>query len=240
MRKQYQIWKKEHNDSKALPSLGQDEPSEAAKYFTDFLKSRLITLGKALDIGCGKGRNAIFLAEKGYKVYGFDYIESAIEYCRKLATKYNLQNKIDLKVATMDQPWPYQDDYFDISLDCFSSIDIETERGRKKYKAELWRTLKPGGYVMVSVVSANDEFEAKMIKESPGPERNSTIWPQNGKFQKDYDKDELLMFYDRFEKIELKEVKKQAFKLGIHYTATNYWLILRKPNYAQKKEGEGN
>lgn len=226
MRKQYIVWQGEHENPAALPSLSQMKPSGVVKYFSAFLKDRRLKSNKILDIGCGKGRNALFLAQLGFDVFAFDYIESATKLCKELAQKRQLL--INLKVASMDKKWPYPASFFDGALDCFSSIDIETKKGREKYRNELKKVLKPGGYAMVSVVSTEDELESVMLKENPGPERNSTVWPQNGKFQKDYDEDELLNFYKDFEVIEIKKVKKRKFKLGKYYNAVDYWLLLRK------------
>ena len=41
--------------------------------------------GRALDLACGEGRNAIWLAEQGWTVTGVDFSEVAIERARKLA-----------------------------------------------------------------------------------------------------------------------------------------------------------
>lgn len=38
--------------------------------------------GRALDIACGRGRNAYFLAEQGYQVIGLDISDIAIDSCR--------------------------------------------------------------------------------------------------------------------------------------------------------------
>jgi SAM-dependent methyltransferase len=42
--------------------------------------------GRALDLGCGEGRNAIWLAERGWRVTGVDYAEVAIDRARRLAS----------------------------------------------------------------------------------------------------------------------------------------------------------
>ena len=40
---------------------------------------------RVLDIGCGEGKDAIFLARNGYRVTAFDIAESGLEKARKLA-----------------------------------------------------------------------------------------------------------------------------------------------------------
>jgi 2-polyprenyl-3-methyl-5-hydroxy-6-metoxy-1,4-benzoquinol methylase len=41
--------------------------------------------GRALDLGCGQGRNAVWLAERGWRVTAVDYSEVAINRGRQLA-----------------------------------------------------------------------------------------------------------------------------------------------------------
>lgn len=41
--------------------------------------------GRALDLACGEGRNAVWLAERGWQVTGIDFSEVAIERARRLA-----------------------------------------------------------------------------------------------------------------------------------------------------------
>ena len=107
-------------------------------------------------------------------------------------------------------------------------IDIETKVGREKCRDEMYRTLKPGGYALATVCSIDDEWEKELIANYPGPEVNSTIWPQNGKFQKDYDEAELREFYKMFDVVELQTISKPGFKLGRNGTVTNLWAVLRK------------
>lgn len=229
MRKQQKVWQQEHNSVDTLPAMAHSEPSSGVKAFLYYLNRRDIKPPlEAVDIGSGKGRNAIYLAQCGFDVYAMDYIKQALKIVKEKAKEDGVSKRVHAIEAEIDKRWPFADNFFDIAIDSFSSIDIETRKGRLIYKKEMYRTLKPGGYALVMVVSAEDEWEKKLIATNPGKEKNSTFWPQNGKFQKDYDEKELREFYKQFTIIKLKEIKKKAFKLGKEYTATNYWVLLQK------------
>jgi SAM-dependent methyltransferase len=229
MRKQEQVWEREHTEQKALPMVASIEPHSGVVSFVEYLTNQHVEPPrKVVDIGCGKGRNAIYLAALGYEVYGLDYIPFAIDIARQLAEAKNVSDRVHLYRAEIDRPWPFANHFFDIAIDCFSSINVETAEGRSVYKQEMYRTLKPGGHAFVTVVSANDEIESELIKYFPREEKKSTLWLDNGKFQKDYDEQELREFYREFHIAELKEIKQPAFKLDRKFTATNYWMALIK------------
>ena len=46
--------------------------------------------GDVLDVGCGTGENALFLAERGHKVWGVDSVPRAIELAREKARERDL------------------------------------------------------------------------------------------------------------------------------------------------------
>ncbi len=54
-------------DSRYLKDMGGSDPSSILKAFLG-----LVPMGNALDIACGKGRNSLFLAEKGFMVDAVD------------------------------------------------------------------------------------------------------------------------------------------------------------------------
>jgi len=47
--------------------------------------------GRAIDLGCGTGANAIYLAQKGFEVTGVDFAESAIENAQGQAKDAGVQ-----------------------------------------------------------------------------------------------------------------------------------------------------
>ena len=47
--------------------------------------------GRALDLGCGEGRNAIWLAERGWEVTGVDFSEIGLAKARRLASQRGVE-----------------------------------------------------------------------------------------------------------------------------------------------------
>ena len=79
-----------HNELPGDPTW--DKAYEPYEYFegkepTDFLRNNINLLpgGKALVLAMGEGRNAVFLAEQGYDVEGWDISKIAVERAYKLA-----------------------------------------------------------------------------------------------------------------------------------------------------------
>jgi SAM-dependent methyltransferase len=230
MRKQQQIWLEEHSNKSTLPSMAKVDPTSGVLAFAEWLKSQGVPFkGRAVDIGAGKGRNSVYLASLGYEVFALEYIEPARKAGQSLAESRGLSDQTHFINAEVDHTWDFADNYFDVAIDSFASIDVETRGGREVCRDEMFRTLTPGGLALVNVVSADDEWEQELIANHPGSEPNSTLWPQNGKFQKDYDEAELREFFQGFEVVELKKVSKPGHKLGRDGIATNLWMVLRKP-----------
>jgi SAM-dependent methyltransferase len=68
-------------------------------------------VSNVLDLGCGTGRNSIYLAKKGFDVYGFDRSSKAINRARKFSKEENLLLKLR-SWNMIDFPYPYPNSYF--------------------------------------------------------------------------------------------------------------------------------
>ena len=56
------------------------------------LKEKIASNAKILELGCGEGRDAIFLLNKNYDVLAVDYSNTVIEKCKELAN-YNYNDR---------------------------------------------------------------------------------------------------------------------------------------------------
>lgn len=62
--------------------------------------------GRALDLACGEGRNAIWLAERGWRVTGVDFSRVAIERGRERARRKGVEVELIEADATVWKPEP--------------------------------------------------------------------------------------------------------------------------------------
>jgi ubiquinone/menaquinone biosynthesis C-methylase UbiE len=108
---------------------------------------------KVLDLACGTGRHAIYLAKQGFDVTASDISENGLIIVRQKAASASL--KIEVKHHDM-KAVPYPKDYFDAVL-CVWSIDIGTLDNIVTTVGEIHRILKTDGTVVADFISVKDE-----------------------------------------------------------------------------------
>lgn len=116
------------------------------KVLVELVEKGLIKKGKALDICCGAGTNALYLAEKGFQVTGIDISSKAIEYAKEKAKEENM--KIQFQVEDFLN-LPFEDAEFDFVFDmgCFHHVRV---KDRGAFIRGVHRVLKKeGSYLMV-------------------------------------------------------------------------------------------
>jgi hypothetical protein len=129
---------------------------------------------------------------------------------------------------SFDEPWPFDDNFFDVALDSFAAAtDIDTPEGMKTYREQMLRTLKPRGIAMVTVYDRQDDFEAQARVDNPGP-GGGAYWP-NGKLQNVYDPDKIRELYEKFHVLVLDSARRVVSKFGANRVASTYFTVLQKP-----------
>lgn len=97
--------------------------------------------GKALDLGCGTGTNAITLAKNGWQVVGIDFSPRAIRIGRKKARRAEVQ--VDLRIGDVTDRCNISGT-FDLILDigCFHTL---SELEKRVYVSNLIHLLAENG-----------------------------------------------------------------------------------------------
>jgi SAM-dependent methyltransferase len=68
--------------------------------------------GRALDLGCGEGGDAVWLAERGWHVVALDISDTALQRARAAAEERGVGERIDFQSRDLSEPFP--DGEFDL------------------------------------------------------------------------------------------------------------------------------
>jgi len=117
---------------------------------------------KVVDIACGKGTSAVYLAEKyGCQVVGLDICEDLIAHATHLAKSKGLEGKVSFQVGdALSMPFP--DNEFDAAISQAMLVLVDDKR---KAIQEALRVTKPGGYLGWLELSWRAEPTEQFIKE---------------------------------------------------------------------------
>ena len=75
---QRKLWEEEHAHPTALKQMDSHDASKSVKKFWAFLVDGKLPRARGIEMGCGKGRNVIWLAQQGAVMQGFDFSQTAI------------------------------------------------------------------------------------------------------------------------------------------------------------------
>lgn len=107
-----------------------------------------VSPGRAVDLGCGEGRNAIWLAEQGWQVTGVDFSEVAIDKATQIAMRRGVAVDWVCADATSWQPPPQADspNGFDLAVAFYLQLP---SGARTVAVTNASRLLQPGGLLVV-------------------------------------------------------------------------------------------
>lgn len=159
-----------------IPSSYRQEPSGAltwalANWRTLTGRDRPVS---ALDVGCGTGRNACYLASLGIDVLAFDSSERAIELARERACPARFL------VHDLSDGIPALNAGFDLVADIFVYKHLVDAGLRAAYRNELARVLKPGGRLLVSLAEPEDGYYGACPEPQPGRRPRVVVDPAAG------------------------------------------------------------
>ena len=172
---------------------------------------------RMLDIGCGKGRHAQAIAEKGFDVTGIDISPAMIEEAGKL-------EKDNLHFYVHDMRLPFRINYFQYVFNFFTSFGyFNTLREHQDAIRTMCAALKPGGCLVIDYLNAHfveDHLVHKEKKEVNEVEFFITRWMDEDHFYKkieieDHSLEEPLVFTEKVSKFSLGDFNDMLSYHGI-------------------------
>jgi SAM-dependent methyltransferase len=195
-------------------------PAPEVYYLSEHWKTK--NFKDFLDMGCGFGRNAIFMAKKGYDVWAFDLSEHSTKMTKEKAEEQNVKLK-EIKVADM-LSLPYEDESFDCIL-AFNVISHTDKKGFNKILSEIKRVLRPGGEVYFTVGSKESFWfnNPKCIPIDDCTKIRVEDGPENGIPHFYIDDGDCFKLFNDFKIVQIKNVREltQYGNFSPHY---HIWL----------------
>ena len=114
--------------------------------FVDFFKQYEVEHAQVLDVGCGQGRDALFIARQGHRVVGVDLSATGISQLVADAEKENLE--INGIVADITEYEP--DEIFDVVVIDRTLHMLPEETERLKVLDTLTSHVAEHGYVLIA------------------------------------------------------------------------------------------
>lgn len=129
---------------------------EPSKFLVEYLP--LIRKGKVLDLAMGEGRNAVYLASKGFVVEGVDFSDTALKRAEKFAKEMQLSITAQNKDIDM----------YLLPLMIYDTVLLIDYKPSLRFMKDLNRGLVQGGTIVV------DAYTTEQIKHTnsgaPGPQ----------------------------------------------------------------------
>lgn len=190
----------------------------------DFILVHFLELfpkGRVLDLGMGEGRNAIFLAERGFSVEGVDLSKNAVDRCIKLAKEKNVS--VDAHVGDLRE-FEIVEDKYSLIVAAGASLNFLKKEEIEELTTRMKMGVQKGGFVFISVVSTDDPFCKKMRAQQVPIEKNTFYVPRIGTYVHYFTTGEIRNLFKRMQTIILLKGQELDLHNTPHYHDIIYYL----------------
>lgn len=137
-----------------MPGLHEQFGEIDIYLFDQLLRGRLLPGMRVLDVGCGAGRNLVYLLRSGYEVHGIDADPISIQAVRQLASRLAPHlGAENFRVEAVERI-SFPDAFADVVL---SNAVLHFARDDEQFTAMLqgtWRVLRRGGLLFCRLASS--------------------------------------------------------------------------------------
>ena len=134
------FWEKTYKDD-SVSTFGLRPNQEVQDLCPSFKQNCSI-----LEVGCGEGKNSLFLAEKGFKVHAVDISESAIQKVNRLS----LERKLELTTQAQDLRTFVFNKSYDVIIS-YGTLHFVEKKDWKLFIEKAKENTKPGGYNIMQI-----------------------------------------------------------------------------------------
>lgn len=202
------MWEKYYSTLKQLPRRLRQPVQFIVEASPTF---RLYKTKSMLDLGCGVGRNSIYLAKENFEVVGLDISLTALKIASKWSKKENLRNIAFVQAAMTDLP--LSDGSFDAVISV-SVIHHAVKRAIMKTIDEVYRVLRQNGFFLANLASVKDPRFGTGQKIESDTFRIAEAFEER-----------------RFEEIHHFSTRQEISRMFTHFSKVQAELMEDKPHY---------
>ncbi len=226
------VWNAEYDEPQYF-TMSMQQSAELGR-FVRWLKkdsgNDIFEYIRALDVGCGNGRNLLYLAENyGTTGMGCDLSDVAVAQATRAAKEHNIKD-VSFFVHDLAEKFALEDASFDLVMDMMVSHCLD-KAGREQFIKEVVRMLKPGGWYLVKTfMKEGDQHAKRLIEKSPGTEPDSYIHPRLGVMEHVWTEQSLHEFLEPYFNIKFT-VRSSGYQRWNNQPYKRRYMVV----YAEKK-----
>ena len=114
-----------------------------------------------LELGCGTGKNTVFLAQVGIQVHALDFSEGMIAKAKEKVKAENVR----FSVADLTRTWPCEDAAYDLIV---CNLVLEHIEDLSFIFSEAFRVLAKGGNFLINELHPFRQYEGRKAKFDQG------------------------------------------------------------------------
>ncbi len=197
------------------PDMFGAEPSEAARKAVE----RFVPEGasRILELGAGQGRDTLFFARRGFKIYALDYAHSGLASIKDKREALDVPASVALFCHDVRDALPFRDDVFD---GCYSHMLYCMALTTPKLEflsSEVRRVLRPGGINIYTVRHTGDPDYGK------GIHHGEDIYEVNGFAVHYFSRAKVVGLAENWEILTVDELEEGRLPREL------FFVVLRKP-----------
>lgn len=190
----------------------------------DFILTHYLDLfprGTVLDLGMGEGRNALFLAKRGFDVEGIDLSRTAVERCLQMAREKNVN--ISAHVGDL-RKFKIQRDKYSLIIAAGASLNFFKKSEIEGIIAKIKKGVRKEGFVFVSVASIDEPLYRKLRSQQTPIEENTFYISRMDAYVHYFTYDEIKRLFSKFKTIIHLSGLELDFHDKPHYHGMIYYL----------------
>lgn len=137
------------------------DDSEAHSFIDNIFTKLEINSGSVLDLACGKGRHANYMAEKGLETIGIDLAKESILFANQTYQRPNLEFYVH------DMRLPFRINYFNYIFNFFTSIGyFDDLKENEKVFQSMHQGLKDDGLILIDFMNTEKVIHNLVEREN--------------------------------------------------------------------------